>query len=157
MLPTEERRARLLEEHEIPEVLARALDRVSEAWVVLWVQRELHRLGDPAYWRLFPTDPKDPLWRPHQLRARQAEPHLDYLRSLGLDFDFERGLLSLASEGGRPRSLYSALVAALDSELPRMSREEKIRMMSTLLKPFFGAEWTSTGSKDRLARTFDNV
>lgn len=158
--PEEERRARLQDECEIPEILVRALDRVPDAWSVLWVQRELHRLGDPADWRHFPTDPKDPLFRLHRLRARRAEAHLDYLESLELAFDFETWLLKTPTKG-RPRTLYRSLVEALVSDMleerPIPTKDEIRRRISSLLAPFFSVDRVAVGSKDLLARTIDNA
>ena len=60
MTSEEERRARLLEECEIPDLLASALDRHPDAWNVLWVQRDLTRL-DAAEETIDPTEIKSAL------------------------------------------------------------------------------------------------
>ena len=161
MPPEEERRQTLLATKEIPPILKRALDRIDDGWALLWVQHELSRLGDPAARRRTAAHKPGTGLRHDLLRATQADVHLEYLKGKGMGFDFEDGRLTLESGGGRPRSLYRQLIEALDEELQgeslKLSRAEKIRRMSSLLKPFFSPTLTSTGTKDLLARTYDNV
>lgn len=158
--PGEERRARLLAEQDIPDLLARALDQVPDAWEVLWVQRELLRLGDPEKLKGAGKSRTGEGRRSLLFEAARADSLLAYLKDRDLGFDFAKGWLTIPT-GGRPRTLIRSLVGVLDSELdkerPKLKPKEKITRMAPLLRPFFGSRIDDLGSRGFLARTLGNV
>ena len=143
MTSEEERRARLLEECEIPDLLASALDRHPDAWNVLWAQREFARM-DAAEETIDPTkievaldslarSDRAPIDRRLRFRLRIIRTHLSCLESCGCEFDFKSARVTVPHSGGRPPSLYRGLVEALRGELgPKLSRKEKIAQIDRL-------------------------
>ena len=175
----EELKTLLLEKHKISDLLARALDNVPEGWALLWVQKELLRIGDPEKLRNFSKtrqDPEVPL-PVDRFLPRQAESHLRYLRSLGGSYRFESEksqqlvLFPPGPDGGDRRSFLTMLVKALVCEmlpdgkpmratvlaLSRAERREMLVRIARALFPFFPRERTTTAPKGLLKRRFDDV
>lgn len=166
MTPEEERRVRLREEMEIPDLLVRALDRVPDFWDVLWVQRELRKALEDGQHpeRLEKTletlPPNNSAARSLRLQLRRSKTHLAYLEEFGFGFNFDKGMITTPTPGA-PRGLLRGLLEALHAEIReahgRIPRRQELAILAPILAPFFGPEWTSTDSKGPLARTFDNI
>ena len=91
-MPVEEAmRELLLETGKIPPLLAQALDRIPDAWEVLFLQMKLAVSGPPEELTRRATVGLNESERHLRLRHGMVTRNLSHLRRSGYDFDFKRG------------------------------------------------------------------